>query len=234
MSAYYPAFLDLRGKLVVVVGGGLVAQRKVEQLLASGARVTVVSPEATGEVAQMQAAGQITWLRREYTTGDLTGAVLAIAATDDVQVNRTVAIAARADRIMVNAVDDVEYCDFIAPAVVEQGDITLAISTGGKSPAMARYLRRTLAEFLAPEYATLLGVAEEVRRRLRSEGRSAAPDRWQDAIDPGVISLARSGMPEAAQQRLYGNLTDAFPWRWCRACTLRAAAAQVAAAGVVR
>lgn len=209
MAAYYPAFLDLRDKPVVVVGGGLVAERKVVQLVAAGAAVTVISPAVTDPLRALAAGADIRVVDRAYQPGDVLGARLAIAATDDLQVNRTVANEARAAGIMVNAVDDVEFCDFIAPAVVEQGDITLAISTGGKSPAMARFLRRQLEAFLTEEFAALLSVAEEVRGRLRSERRAVSPETWQDALDAEVRRLVRAGDQAAAKTRLYENLTGA-------------------------
>jgi siroheme synthase-like protein len=206
VPAFYPAFLDLRGKPVLVVGGGAVAERKVEQLMASGAQVTIVSPDVTAAVETWAADGLVTLTRREYLPGDVQGQALAIAATDDVAVNRTVATEARAAGVWVNAVDDVEFCDFIAPAVVEQGGITIAISTGGKSPAMARFLRRHLQQTLSQDLATLLTLAEEVRLRLRREGRPATPDAWQEALEGEALQLVRAGAPEAAKQRLYDNL----------------------------
>jgi len=208
VAAFYPVFLDLRDKPVVVVGGGIVAERKVEQLLPAGPRITVISPEVTPAVQRWAHDAVITLLTRPYQQGDVLGAALVIAATDDVAVNRTVADAARAERIWVNAVDDVAYCDFIAPAVVEQGDITLAVSTGGKSPATARFLRRKLQDFLSADFGVLLGIAEEARLRLRREGLRVPSDEWQTALDGGVLELVRSGQQEAARQRLYENLVN--------------------------
>ncbi len=206
MAAFYPVFLDLRGKAVLIVGGGVVAERKVEQLLPAGPAITLISPEVTPQVARWAADGAIIHMPRAYEAGDINGASLVIAATDDVAVNRTVADAARAERIWVNAVDDVEYCDFIAPAVVEQGDITVAVSTGGKSPATARFLRRQLEAFLSADFAVLLGIAEEARLRLRREGLRVPSDEWQTALDGGVLDLVRSGQTAAARERLYDNL----------------------------
>ncbi|MSQ10592.1 MAG: bifunctional precorrin-2 dehydrogenase/sirohydrochlorin ferrochelatase [Dehalococcoidia bacterium] len=206
MAAFYPVFLDLRGKAVLIVGGGVVAERKVEQLLPAGPAITVISPVVTTQMARWAADRAIAHLPRPYEAGDTTGASLVIAATDDVAVNRTVADAARAERIWVNAVDDVAYCDFIAPAVVEQGDITVAVSTGGKSPATARFLRRQLEAFLSADFAVLLGVAEEARLRLRREGLRVPSDEWQTALDDGILELVRGGRTDAARALLYDNL----------------------------
>jgi precorrin-2 dehydrogenase/sirohydrochlorin ferrochelatase len=206
MGAFYPVFLALCGKPVLVVGGGVVAERKVEQLLPAGPIITVISPEVTPQIHRWADASVITLVLRAYQEGDVQTAALVIAATDDVAVNRTVADAARAERIWVNAVDDVAYCDFIAPAVVEQGDITLAVSTGGKSPATARFLRRQLEDFLSADFATLLGIAEEARLRLRREGLRVPSDDWQTALDGGVLELVRAGQPDAARELLYENL----------------------------
>ncbi len=209
MSAYYPAFLDLRDKPVTVIGGGAVAERKVEQLLASGARVTVISPDLTDALRDLAARHTIEHLQRAYEPGDVAGAGLAIAATGDVAVNRQAATEARTLGVWVNAVDDVEYCDFIAPAVVEQGDITVAISTGGRSPAMARFLRRQVEAFLTGDYAALLTIAEDVRARLRREGRPASPEAWQQALDGGVWQLVNQGRAGEAAELLYRNLAGA-------------------------
>ncbi len=209
MSAYSPAFLDLRDKPVTVIGGGVVAERKVEQLLASGARVTVISPDLTEALRAFAGRHAIDHLQRAYQPGDLAGSKLAIAATDDMAANRAAAAEARTLGVWVNAVDDVKYCDFIAPAVVEQGDITVAISTGGRSPAIARFLRRQMEAFLSEDFAALLTIAEDVRARLRREGRTVSPETWQRALDGGVWPLVSHGRRDEAAALLYHNLAGA-------------------------
>jgi len=203
---YYPAFLDLRDRPAVVVGGGTVAERKVAALLAAGARVAVISPAMTSELRRLALEGAIEAKEREYQSGDLRGAHLAVVATDDTELNRRAAREARAERVLVNTVDDVEYCDFIAPAVIQQGDVTVAISTNGKSPAMARFLRRQLEEFLTPEYGDLLEVLEQVRGELRRRKARVPAERWQEHIDDGLRELVRAGDLEGAKARLLGDL----------------------------
>lgn len=204
MSRYYPAFLDLRDKPVVVIGGGDVAERKVAALLPTGARVTVISPVLTAGLRGLD----IEVRQRPYAPGDLCGAYLAVIATDDTDLNRRAAQEARAERVLVNTVDDVDYCDFIAPAVVQQGDITLAVSTNGKSPAFARFLREQLESFVTPEFGDLLEVLEKVRRELRRRKVRVAAERWHEHIDNGLRDLVWAGRLKEAKERLLANLTD--------------------------
>lgn len=208
MSRYYPAFLDLQGKQAVVIGGGPVAARKVNSLLPTGAQVTVISPDLTPELARLSERRSVEVLRRGYTPGDLRGAYLAVIATDDPDLNRQAAVEARAEGVLVNTVDDVAYCDFIAPAVVQQGDITLAVSTNGKSPAMARFLREQLELFLSPDYGDLLEVLEKVRKELRRRKVRVPAERWQKHIGDGLRELVRAGRLAEAEQQLLDDLTS--------------------------
>ena len=210
MPSYYPVYLDLEGKPVVVIGGGVVAERKVESLLAAGAEVTLISPDLTPGLERLAANDRIRIRRRRYQAGDLAGAFVAIVGTGDTAVNRAAAAEARAERVLVNTVDDVAYCDFIAPAVVRQGDITLAISTNGKSPSMARLLRETLESYLTPDYAHLLTVLQQVRKRLREAGLRATPEQWQQQIDEPLRALVRNGALAEAEDRLFAGLAIAM------------------------
>ncbi len=144
--AYIPIFLDVTGRECVVVGGGEVAARKVESILEAGARVTVVSPHLSPILESLAASGSVTHLARNYQRGDIRGCVLVYAATDDPKLHRELAAEARALGIPVNVVDVPELCTFIAPAVVKRGELQIAISTGGASPAFAARLRRTLED----------------------------------------------------------------------------------------
>ncbi|HEV8304556.1 MAG TPA: siroheme synthase CysG [Gemmatimonadales bacterium] len=167
----YPAFLVLRERRCVVVGGGAVAEQKVTGLLEAGARVTVVSPAVSPRLDELAAAGAIAIRRRPYRRGDLAGAFLAIAATDDRAVNRHVWTEAEAAGVLLNAVDDAPHCSFVAPAVHRQGDLAVAVSTAGKSPALAVRLRDRIAGLVGPEYGALLDhlgdLRPEVARRIR-------------------------------------------------------------------
>ncbi len=138
MGAYYPVFLDLRNRPVVVIGGGRVAARKVAGLVEAGARVRVIAPRV---IAPVQAEAVV---RRRYRKGDLKGAVLAFAATDDRAVNQAVALEARRRRIPVNVADSLEECTFLAPARLTRGAVQIAISTSGTNPRLAKELRKRL------------------------------------------------------------------------------------------
>jgi len=202
VARYYPVFLDLEGRPVVVIGGGRVALGKVRGLLEAGAQVTVISPDLVPELAQLAQGGQIRHLPRPYQPGDLRGYVLAFVATDDRAVNGQVAEEGRRLGVWVNAVDDPAHCDFIMPAVVRRGDITVAVSTGGGSPAVARRIREELERFLGDEFALLLEVAAEVRRHLREQGISVDPETWNRALDEGLLELLRHGRRQEAKERL--------------------------------
>jgi uroporphyrin-III C-methyltransferase/precorrin-2 dehydrogenase/sirohydrochlorin ferrochelatase len=166
----YPAFLDLRKRACVVVGGGAVAEQKVTGLLDAGAQVTVISPALSRRLEDLAAAGTIAIRRRPYRAGDLAGAFLVIAATDARAVNRDVWTEAEARGVLLNAVDDPPHCSFVAPAVHRQGDLTVAVSTAGKSPALAVRLRDRIARMVGPEFATLLdrlgALRADVARRI--------------------------------------------------------------------
>lgn len=220
MSRYYPVLLDLRDRPCLVIGGGEVAEAKTRGLLDCGARVTLIAPEATTGLRELAGTGRITWLRREYRPGDLEGFVLAIAATDAPEVNRRVWEEAGQRRVWLNAVDDPAHCSFILPAVHRQGDLILAVSTGGKSPALAARLRDRLAAILGPEYARwvdLLGdLRPEVTRRVPDpEARKAL---WYRIVDSDAFDRVREGDVDGALATARA-LIDAWvagertPWR---------------------
>jgi precorrin-2 dehydrogenase/sirohydrochlorin ferrochelatase len=173
---YYPVYLDLRGRPCVVVGGGEVAERKVEGLLAAGARVTVVSPTLSRGLAALADTHEILHHGRPYRRGDLAGAVLAYAATDDEQVHAEIAAEAAAARVPLNVVDRPRLCGFIAPATVTRGPVQVAISTGGASPALAKRLRRELEAAVGPEYALAATILGKLRARV-GDARAAQPER---------------------------------------------------------
>ena len=173
---YYPVFLDLDRTRCLVIGGGTIAERKVEALLAAGGEVTLISPELTAALHALEAAGRLTVQKRPYQPGDLEAVALVIAATDDPTVQQQITADAKQANILCNIVDQPAVCSFIAPAVVQQGDLTIAVSTSGASPALAKKIRQDLAEQFGPEYALALRLLRRIRERLRHEQRSA-PDR---------------------------------------------------------
>ena len=162
-----PIFVKLRDRLVVVVGGGAVAEGKIEGLLVAEARVRVVAPQVTPALAQWVAQGKVEWRAKTFTAADLDGAYLVIAATSASGVNEGVFNEAEARGILCNAVDDIEHCHFYYGSVVQRGDLQIAISTNGKSPALAQRLRVQLEEQFGPEYELWLewlGTARELLR----------------------------------------------------------------------
>ena len=203
MTAFYPVFLDLRGRRAVVIGGGAVAEQKVRGLVAAGAHVTLVSPDVTPALTDLGRRGEIELRRRGYHDGDLAGAWLAIAA-----VNRTVnaAVWAEAERLGVplNAVDDLEHSSFIAPAIHREGDITVAVSTGGKSPALAVRLRQRIARLVGRAEARLCALLGELRPELaaRVPDARARTALWYAIVDSDVIDFVRRGDIEGARGRI--------------------------------
>jgi precorrin-2 dehydrogenase/sirohydrochlorin ferrochelatase len=174
---YYPLCLDISGKRCVVVGGGNVAERKVRRLLACDARVEVVGKTLTPSLAAWKGEGKIVHREVDYADSCLAGASLVIGATDNETVNGRIAQDARTRGIPVNIIDDPARCDFILPSVVERGDLLIAVSTGGKSPALARKLREELEEVYGPEYAVLIEVLGELRETVIAAGGSSAENR---------------------------------------------------------
>jgi len=201
--SYYPIAIDLKGRRCLVVGGGSVALRKVEALLEYGAEVIVVAPEVQPEIAALADGHRIVLCRRPYEASDLQGAAVVIAATDDPEVNAAVSRDAASAGVLVNVVDQPELCSFIVPATVRRGDLTLAIYTAGKSPALARRLRERLEKEFGPEYgalADLMGeMREEVKRRYSNRrDREAALRRMLDA---GLLEDLRDGNPAEAKRK---------------------------------
>jgi len=190
----YPIFAVIENKPCLVVGGGGVGERKVADLMAAGARVTVISRTLTPELAALAERGEIRYLSQDFTAAQVEGMALVMAATDDPKVNAAVSAAAQARAIWVNVADEPAYCTFIVPAQVRRGELTLAISTGGASPALARKLREELQQHFGPEYGPYLDLLKRVRARLLTE-RRAHPDNG-----PLFHRLVRSPLHEAVAQ----------------------------------
>lgn len=166
---YYPIFLDLQARPCLVVGGGEVAERKVHSLLQAGGQVTVISPTLTPQLQVWETERRIAARLRPYETGDLNGFTLVFAATDDETLQRQIAAEARETGALVNVVDRPALCSFIVPALVSRGDLTVAISTSGASPALARKVRQTLEQQFGEEYALGLQVLARVRELVSNE-----------------------------------------------------------------
>ncbi len=207
LPTYYPIFLNISGKKCVVVGGGQVALRKVRTLLEHGAGVEVISPDLCPELSQLAEGGEIHVLQRSYRAGDLQDAVIAIAATNDSNTNLEVVKEAHRKAVLVNVVDDPENSDFIVPSYMCRGDVTIAVSTGGRSPALARKIRTRLEKDFGDEYASLALLIDEVRAEVKKQGITVNGDAWQEALDLDLmIDLLGRGDNEKAKAILLGNL----------------------------
>ena len=183
------------------------ALRKVRALLERGASVEVISPEPCSELGQLAESGQVCISPRQYEEGDLEGALMAIAATDDRITNLTVAKEARSKGVLVNVVDDDRRSDFIVPACVRRGDVTIAVSTGGRSPALAGKIRQRLEEEFGEEYASLALLVGEVRAEVRRQRIKVDSDAWKEALDlDSLIDLLKKGDGEKAKAILLNRL----------------------------
>ena len=211
---YYPIFVVTEGKPCAVYGGGEEASLKVRGLLTAGAKVTVIEPELTNDYLRNQAReGAIEYRAEAYDPDQLKEFSLVIVARDDTSTNGRIASDARERGVLVNAADDTPNCDFILPSIVREGDLTIAISTAGKSPAIARRLREELTEYLGGEFPALLDVAAEVRTRVRAANRMPNNEIWQTAISPELRALCVKGRLAEAKQLMYANLGVADLWQ---------------------
>ena len=209
---YYPVFLDLDQTRCLVVGGGAIAERKVEALLAAGGEVALISPELTAALHALEAAGRLTVQQRPYQRGDLDAVALVIAATDDPTLQRQIAADAKQANILCNIVDQPALCSFIVPAVVQQGDLTIAVSTNGASPALAKKIRQDLAEQFGPEYAVALRLLRRIRERLRHEQRSAK-DRQRlltGLVESPLLDYLRDRQTDKLNTLLQQTLGEAY------------------------
>ncbi len=191
LNPYYPAFLDLRGRRVVVVGGGLVAARKIDGLLKAACHIKVVAAEIRPELESLP----LEFVRRDYAAGDLAGASLAFAATDDPELNAAIVSDANAAGILCNAASAPEAGDFIVPAIFERGPIKIAISTGGGSPALAKRLRFELGCQIGREYEQLALILSRIRPYVLAQpGGSAAHQRvFELLVNSELIEALHAG-----------------------------------------
>ncbi len=210
MAHGYPIFLEVQGRVCLVAGGGAVAERKVRALLTQGAAVRVVSPTLTPTLAAEAAAGRLTHRNRPFAPADLEGAFLAFAATDDPVANAAVAAAAEAARVPVNVADDPSRSTFLVPSTFQRGEVTVAVSTGGASPALAKRLRTELEEKVGEEYAALARLLGEARREVLR--RVPDPRQRQNLFSRLTEDLHRAlreGGERAARTRLTVLLREA-------------------------
>lgn len=204
MCEYYPVYLDLSRKKCLVVGGGKVAERKVKSLLKCGAKVFVVSPVLTGWLEQSVSAGKVTAIRRNYTTTDLEDAFLVIGATDNHEINNKVAEECSERNILVNIVDQTAKCNFIVPAVIRRGALSISVSTGGNSPMLARRIREELEQSFGPEYQEFLdllgNIREQVIKTIPEEDKRR--DIFYKLVYSDIIELLRDGERDKVKERI--------------------------------
>ncbi len=191
----FPISIDLSAKKCVVVGAGRVAERKARALINNGARVHVIGTEGTPEIQQLAATDKIIWSKRPFTGGDLKGAFLTVAATDDARTNTTVYDEAVKNGALINVVDQPERCNFFFPAVVERGQLKIAITTGGNSPALAKHLRKKLTADIGPEYGQYLEVVALFRRRLKETdaGLEKIREAHEKLFDSDLLKRVKNG-----------------------------------------
>ncbi|ACM19662.1 precorrin-2 dehydrogenase and sirohydrochlorin ferrochelatase, putative [Geotalea daltonii FRC-32] len=198
--SFFPINLNMAGRMVTVVGGGKIAERKTCKLLEAGALITMIAPDLSDKLAKLSEGGSIKHLPRNFKKGDLDGAFLAIAATSDRYANLAVADEAKNRGILVDVCDDPELSSFIMPAMMTRGDLVIAVSTGGKSPAMAKKIREQLEASFGPEYEQtlkLLGILRE--KLLTAKGNSA----YNKAL---LSQLAAHDLPRMIKERRYDQL----------------------------
>ena len=214
--AFYPVCIDLEGKECVVVGGGRVAQRKAFGLLACGARLTVVSPELTEELVARLAAGEISWKNREYRRGDLEGAFLVIAATDDEETQEQVHREATEGNLLVNVADVPQRCNFILPATARRGDLAISVSTAGKSPALARKLRMELEKRYGVEYRAVVDILGALRPVILAAGLSQRDNErlFSELLHDDLPGWLRTGERQRIEDHFAGVLAGRVEEDW--------------------
>jgi precorrin-2 dehydrogenase/sirohydrochlorin ferrochelatase len=201
---FYPVMVDVKKRPCTVIGGGTIAERKVESLLDSGAQVRVISPECTPLLGKLAQEGKVTLLARRYEADDLADTFLVISATDDQTVNEAVAAEANRRQILVNVVDIPHLCNFIVPSVIERGPLVVAISTSGTSPAMAKKIRKDLENIFGPEYGIFLnmlgGIRERVKQRFVTQAERQAF--WESIIETDILEMISDGRIDEAEEKI--------------------------------
>ncbi|MEG6586548.1 precorrin-2 dehydrogenase/sirohydrochlorin ferrochelatase family protein [Dendrosporobacter sp. 1207_IL3150] len=201
---FYPVNLQIAGKACAVIGGGDVAERKVGSLLKAEAKVSVISPVITPALSQLAQKNYIEHIDRPYRQGDLAGFFLVICATNDNEVNKSAAKEAQVRGILINVADNPDLGNFSVPSQVTRGDLLLTVSTGGKSPAMAKMLRKELSERYGSEYGIYLEILGKVRAEMKAR-LATSKDReqfWRENIDESIILLLRQGKIKEAEAKI--------------------------------
>ena len=204
MTNYYPIYVQLNEQPCVVIGGGKIAEGKVDGLLAANAKVKIISPELTPHLHDLVKQNHIEYTARHYQMGDLTGAFMVICATDQTEINHQVWQEASANGQLVNVVDDTPRCNFIAPAILRKGDLNIAISTGGKAPALAVRLKERFQKEIGPQYERFLELSGQLREPLARH----IPDfetrkkLWYELVDSDILELLSQDNEPAAIEKI--------------------------------
>lgn len=198
----YPIILDLAGKRCLLVGGGHMAEEKAAGLVGSGAAVTFQAPELSGHLREFVDKGQVSWLRRHYRAGDLSGYFLVVVADEDRSRNAAIFAEAESAGIVVNCLDDPPHCRFIYPSVHRQGDLIISISTSGRCPALAVRARQQFEKQFGPEYAEFLGMMADVRKKLNGLVPEFSERKriWYELVDSAAICLLHEGKRAEAEE----------------------------------
>jgi precorrin-2 dehydrogenase/sirohydrochlorin ferrochelatase len=209
---YYPINLDLQNRNCLVVGGGPVSTRKVKTLLECGAKVTVVSPVVTNPLRLLSRDNSIILKEKPYQPADLDGMLLVIGATDNEALNQQISTDARDREVLCNIADRPEICDFILPSIVHRGDLVIAISTSGKSPAFAKKLRKDLEKEFGNEYAEFLRLMGAIRNKLLSANHDPEAHKhlFEKIITQGLLELIRDGNTEKINYLLLNVLGKGY------------------------
>ena len=215
MPRYYGVFVNVQDRRCLVFGGDPhEGERKVRYLLECGAKVTLYSPinDTSSNLAAMAQSGEIEWVKRRYRNGDLAGAWIAIVAdTSDAEINEAISAEAAERNVLLNVMDVTHLCTFIAPALIQREDVTVAVSTAGTSPALARRLRERISD---PDYCQCLQWADmgpmlaDVRKDVRSRELSVTPNDWAQSITDEMLRAFQNGNPDGARQMLVDALED--------------------------
>ncbi|MEA3280621.1 MAG: bifunctional precorrin-2 dehydrogenase/sirohydrochlorin ferrochelatase [Thermodesulfobacteriota bacterium] len=212
---YYPVNLDILNRKCLIVGGGSVGTRKVITLLDCGAIVTIVSPDVSEKLLELAGDGSITWEKRSYLTSDLDTMFLVIGATDDEKLNRRISADAEKINMLCNIADRPDVCNFILPAIVNRGDLVIAVSTSGKSPAFAKTLRKELEKQFGVEYAEFLRLMGAIRKKLLSEKHEPEAHKhlFERLIKSNLIGMIKSNRKEDINSLLFEILGKGYEYK---------------------
>jgi precorrin-2 dehydrogenase/sirohydrochlorin ferrochelatase len=219
---YYPIFLDLKGKEILVVGGGKVAERKIEALLDCGAKIKIVSSKITDRLNKIVEVYGLRYFNGEFREKHLEGVFLVIAATNDRNLNHKISKIAKKKGLLINAVDQPPDCNFIVPSIVKKGDLQIAISTSGKSPALAQKLREQLNKQFGNEYKDFLALMGCLRKEILAKGLSQRENSrvFHEIVESDILdALAREDW-ERVESTLSRNLPDNFALEECLKCLM--------------